>query len=91
MGNPDAADAIHRLDERMIAAGESRACPQAQGSTFSGTDQNPAIHLYTDDQAHREACSARDRAGQPVGATYALPPTHQFAKQDDQSPFSNSR
>ena len=34
MGNPDAADAIHRLDERMNAAGKSRACPQAQGSTF---------------------------------------------------------
>ena len=39
----------------------------------SGTDRNLVIHLCTEDQARREACSARDRAGQPVGATHASP------------------
>ena len=54
----------------------SRHDPAVTGdgtSTRGGTDRNPVIHLCTEDQARREACSARDRAGQPVGATHASP------------------
>ena len=52
-----------------------------------GTDQNPAIHLYTDDQARPEARSARSGAGQPAHRGDAcVSPTRQFVKQDDQSP-----
>ena len=38
-----------------------------------GTDQDPVIHRYADNQARPEARSAQGGTGQPVGATHASP------------------
>ena len=54
-----------------MTPGDSNGTPHC--CAIRGTDRNPVIHLCTEDQARREACSARDRAGQPAGATHASP------------------
>ena len=60
---------------RLLAGGGPSGVERARDARIfiRGTDQNPVIHLCTEDQARREACSARDRAGQPAGATHASP------------------
>ena len=67
---------------RWAGFGSTGSSIPTSGGPISGTDQNPAIHLYTDDQARPEARSARSGAGQPAHRGDAcVSPTRQFVKQ----------